>query len=204
MENQRMNQPQQAPWDNVVPVDMNRSGGKGGAGFAIASLVLGLLSLIGICCCSGIIDIVTIPLALIFGIISLAKKKRGTGLAITGVVTSAVSGLIIGTVLYVIWPLLPYSDQILTDYSRLTKEQDTIFENYGEDGELPDFLLKYTESPFSDFFDRYDASIYTVMDALLEQYKSQGSLPFEVFDWSSASVGTSAECISGYCLTGSD
>ncbi|MBR6107654.1 MAG: DUF4190 domain-containing protein [Oscillospiraceae bacterium] len=164
------------------------------SGFAVASLVLGLVSLIGICCCAGLIDFITVPLALIFGIVSLVKKRSGTGLAITGIITGTVSLLIIATMLYVIWPLMPYAEEIVDDYSRLTREQDTVFPAYEETGELPDYLQKYTEAPFSDFFARYDGTIYTIMDALLEQYKSRGSLPFEISTWIGGdSSGASSE-----------
>lgn len=181
--------------------DTVRSGGYddsrqgGGSGFAVASLALGLVSLVGICCCAGLIDIITIPLALIFGIISLVKKRSGTGLAITGIITSAVSLILIGTILYIIWPLLPHAEEILNDYSRLTEEQDTVFATYEETGEIPDYLKKYTEAPFDEFFERYDATFYDVMDALLDQYKDRGSLPV-VTKWnggSSANSGSSSE-----------
>ena len=155
----------------------------GGSGFAVAALILGLVSLIGICCCAGAIDIVTIPLSLIFGIISLVKKCSGTGLAITGIITSAVSLLILGTILYIIWPLLPHAEEILNDYARLTRDQDTVFTQYEETGELPEYLEKYKQPPFDDFFARYDITINTVMDTLLEQYKSKGSLEFQLSNW---------------------
>ena len=174
------------PWDHVDPnayASRNNNGSSNKSGFAVASLVLGLVSLFGICCCIGLIDIITIPLALTFGIISLAKKRRGTGLAITGIITGGVSLLILVTMLYIIWPLLPYAQDIVTDYTRLTREQDTVFPAYEETGELPDYLKKYTEEPFTSLFERYDATIYTIMDALLDQYKTRGSLAFEISYW---------------------
>ena len=141
-------------------------------GFAVTSLVLGLVSLVGLCCCAGLIDIITVPLALIFGIISLVQKRGGTGLAITGVVTAAVSLLMIVTTLYSLRDILPYSEEILQDYMQVLEDQDEVFPAYEEDGTLPVYLVKYTESPYSDFLEKYDATIYTIMDVLLEQYKS--------------------------------
>lgn len=60
-------------------------------GFAIASLVLGILSLVLCCIYGGFLGI----LGLIFGIISLAKKESKMGMAIAGIITSAF-GLIYG------------------------------------------------------------------------------------------------------------
>lgn len=60
-------------------------------GFAIASLVLGILSLVLCCFYGGFLGI----LGLIFGIVSLTKKESKMGLAIAGIITSAF-GLIYG------------------------------------------------------------------------------------------------------------
>lgn len=57
----------------------------GSAGFSIASLVLGISSVITIFCKSSICLVCAI-LALIFGIISLAKHGKGKGMAIAGVI----------------------------------------------------------------------------------------------------------------------
>ncbi|MBQ8923060.1 MAG: DUF4190 domain-containing protein [Oscillospiraceae bacterium] len=193
MEN--LNQTPQPP--NGIPVGQTErvdpgkaaqpSGNSQKNGFAVASLVLGLVSLFGICCCVGLVDIITIPLALIFGIIALVKKRHANGLAITGIITSGVSLLILVTTLYIIWPLLPYAQDIVSDYSRLSREQDTVFPAYEQTGELPDYLQKYTDSPFTELFERYDATIYTIMDALLEQYQTRGSLAFEISYWAESS-----------------
>jgi len=184
MENLNQQPQNGSPVHNVERVDpekaANSSDNSRKNGFAVASLVLGLVSLIGICCCVGLIDIITIPLAIIFGIIALVKKRHANGLAITGIITSGVSLAILITTLYIIWPLLPYARDILADYSRLSREQDTVFPAYEETGELPDYLQKYTDSPFTELFERYDATIYTIMDALLEQYQTRGSLAFEI------------------------
>lgn len=170
------------PFEQVQPAKNTEREGKG---LAVASLVLGLVSLIGICCCAGLIDIITIPLALIFGIISLVKKRSGTGLAITGIVTSCVATLILGTILWLIWPLLPHLEEIADDYARLSQNQHTIFPEYEKTGELPDFMVKYaTEEPYTTFFNRVNTDIYKVMDVLLDQYKKDGTLKYVLSDWS--------------------
>lgn len=55
------------------------------SGFAIASMVLGIVSLV--CCCAGN---VTAILGLIFGILALTKTKKD-GMALAGVITSSVA-----------------------------------------------------------------------------------------------------------------
>lgn len=139
-------------------------------GLAIASLILGIVSLIGLCCCG--LNIITAPLAIIFGIISLAKKYDGTGLSITGIVLAALSLIMMFGVIFAFRDVLPYSETIMEDYMQVIVEQDEVFPAYEADGTLPDYLLKYTESPYSDFLEKYDVDIYDVMDVLLEQYKN--------------------------------
>lgn len=60
-------------------------------GFAIASLVLGILSLVLCCVYGGFLGI----LGLIFGIVSLVKKESKMGMAIAGIITSSF-GLVYG------------------------------------------------------------------------------------------------------------
>ena len=85
----------------------------GGNGFAISSLVLGILSIV--CCClpsNPILMILYIALpvlALVFGIISVKKHKNG--LAIAGIVTGAV-GLFFG-LLFFIFGVTNTSNKIL-------------------------------------------------------------------------------------------
>ena len=140
-------------------------------GFAITALVLGIISIIGVCCC---INIITAPIAIIFGIISLAAKRGGTGMSIVGIILSVLSLIIIFSVVYSAKDFYPYADTMLQDYTRLVQEQDTVFPAYEEDGTLPDYIQKYAQPPYSDLLQKYDITIYDVMDALLAQYKKGG------------------------------
>ncbi len=66
-----------------------------GKGFATASLVLGIVS---VCtCCGGLLPSV---LGLIFGIISRSKQKENNGMAVAGIILSAI-GIIISLVVIV-------------------------------------------------------------------------------------------------------
>ena len=142
---------------------------KGKKGLAIAALILGIVSLIGFCCC---INVITAPLAIIFGIIVLCKHMDGTGLAVTGIVTALLSLLLIGGIAYSVREILPYSQEIATDYMHVLEDQEEVFPAYEEDGTIPEYLEKYTESPYKEIWEKYDITFYDIMDALLEQYKS--------------------------------
>ena len=144
------------------------------SGFAIASLVCGILSLIGFCCCG--ITVITAPLALIFGIISLAKKRSGTGMAVAGIVMAVLSILMIGAMIYSVKDFLPYSEEIVQDYAQVIADQDEVFPAYEEDGTLPPYIAKYKESPYKELLDKYGITIEQIMDILDQQYKI-GQLP---------------------------
>ena len=144
------------------------------SGLAIASLVLGILSLIGFCCCG--ITVITAPLALIFGIISLAKKRSGTGMAVAGIVMAVLSILMIVALIFSVKDFLPYSEEIVQDYAQVIVDQDEVFPAYEKDGTLPPYLEKYKESPYKELFGKYGITIEMIMEALDQNYKT-GQLP---------------------------
>lgn len=79
---------------------------KNGSGLAAVSLVLGIVSLFGCWLC--VFPILFSIAGLITGIISLAQKRDGKGLAIAGIITSSI-GLVLGGlfgVLYILGVLL--------------------------------------------------------------------------------------------------
>lgn len=138
-------------------------------GFSITAFVLGILSMLGFCCC---IQFITAPIAVIFGILAFVKKRDGKEMAATGLVLAAVSLLVTIGFLISFRDVFRYADVISEDFTRLIEEQDEVFPAYQENGTLPDYLLKYTEPPYSTFLEEYDSSIYVIMDALLENYKN--------------------------------
>ena len=143
-------------------------------GFAITSLVLGIVSIIGLCCCIGIF---TAPVAVIFGIIALAKKHDGKGMSITGIILGGLTIILTAAALISLRPLLSNIETISEDVVKLVEQQDEVFPAYEQDSKnLPDYMKKYLEPPFSDILEKYDLTVYDVMDALLTQYKS-GKLP---------------------------
>lgn len=66
---------------------------QGNAGFAIAGMVLGIISLV--CCCSGYIALVLGIVGLILSIVSLVQKRPGKGMAIAGIICSAIAIVLI-------------------------------------------------------------------------------------------------------------
>lgn len=87
-------------WNNSGYQDMNGQGASRStfnpSGFSIAGLVFGILSLV--CCCFWYVSGIFAVLGLIFSIIVLAKHKPGRGLAIAGVICSAI-GLVIAVIM---------------------------------------------------------------------------------------------------------
>ncbi|MCR5305897.1 MAG: DUF4190 domain-containing protein [Oscillospiraceae bacterium] len=140
------------------------------AGFSIASLVLGIVSMLGFCLCC--VHIITAPLAIIFGSVSLAKKRDGKGLAITGVILGVLSIVMSVALLISLRPVLQHMDVISQDLVQLCEEQDEVFPAYEKDGTLPDYLRKYQEDPYKEMLSKYDITIYDVMDMLLTEYKN--------------------------------
>lgn len=66
---------------------------QGSQGFAIAGMVLGIISLV--CCCSGYIALAAGVVGLVLSIVSLVQKRPGKGMAITGIVCSAIAIVLI-------------------------------------------------------------------------------------------------------------
>lgn len=138
-------------------------------GLAIASLVLGIVSIVGFGCC--FINILTAPLAIIFGIISLVTHRASTGMSIAGIITAALSLVITIAIIASNWILFANITQISEDYVELVENADEVFPAYEEDGTLPDYLEKYTEGDYEEYWDKMDMTFYDIMDILLEQYK---------------------------------
>lgn len=138
------------------------------SGMPTASLILGIISIVGICCW---LDVITAPIALILGGIALAKKYGNKGLAITGVVLSVLSLLVTTFMLISVMPIIRHSDEIVRDYAQLVYDQDEVFPAYEKDKTLPPYLAKYNESPYSDYLNKYEIDIYKIMDVLDDEYK---------------------------------
>lgn len=63
--------------------------GNGSPGFAIASMILGILSLL--CCCVSAFSLICAIVAIILGIVGIYNKYDGKGMAIAGIVMGSIS-----------------------------------------------------------------------------------------------------------------
>lgn len=83
--------PRQSGYYGEDPLMEKQSGGN--IGFAIASLVCGIISLL--CCCLGLFSAVLAIAAIVLGIITLCFKYDGKGMAIAGIATGGVAIVIV-------------------------------------------------------------------------------------------------------------
>ena len=101
-----------------------------GRGFGIASLVLGVISLILFCSC---INIVLAVVSIIFGIIQLVQKDAPKGMAIAGIITSCLS-----IVLFII---------AFVTFMLSTDFQDALEQDYRFNQSLEDYFMRNGEAP---------------------------------------------------------
>lgn len=88
-------------------------------GFAIASLLCGILS--NLCCCTGVLSIPVGALGILFAILTKRKGRRMSGLCIAGIWLSCV-GIALGLLLTAYFLYTIFSDpaaleQFITDYN---------------------------------------------------------------------------------------
>ncbi len=86
----------QHPNASAVAMPTHVAGTKRPVGMAVASMICGILSLFTWCPCCFMMPLGVIlgTIALMLGVISLAKKRGGGGMAVTGVITGAVGLLV--------------------------------------------------------------------------------------------------------------
>lgn len=77
----------------VIKNELEGNSGKNGTALAVISLVMGILSIV--ICFTGCVSVIAGIAGLVCGIVSLATKRPGSGLAIAGTITSG-SGLVLG------------------------------------------------------------------------------------------------------------
>lgn len=83
-----------------VPAQATAKEGKGNIGFAIASLICGILSIL--CCCLVWLALVFGVAGIVLGVITLTQKYEGKGMAIAGIITGGVGLLLFLIVLLVV------------------------------------------------------------------------------------------------------
>ena len=151
-----------------------------GSGLAIAAFVIALINII-LCC--TMLSIISVPLCLIFAIVSLVGKRKGKGFAITAIILSAIAGLLFayyGFIMYKIGPDCTYfvlnSEQIVADYE--------------EDGTIPERFDKYRDPKYDKYWQRNGCDSFDeFFGKFIESYKSGASFS----SGSSSSSGSSKD-----------
>lgn len=129
-------------------------------GFGVASLVLGIISLVFFCACCNVI---TGILAIIFGIIQLVKyKPHGKGIAIGGIVTSVIS-----IILCIVFYILVGSNAALSE-SILKNYEDIYNYDFSDPNSVEEFLEDIEgdsdTQELKNFGDEEDDSTYIIED----------------------------------------
>lgn len=107
--NQQPQQYNQPYYNQQYPTYIETENGK--QGFAIASMIIGICSIVFSCCVPYITFFSSIP-GLILGIISLKKNENGKGMAIAGIITSGcalIFSLLLAIFYIAIWVNEDYS-----------------------------------------------------------------------------------------------
>lgn len=140
---------------------------KKSAGLAIASFVISLINLI-LCC--TMLSIITVPLCLLFSIISLAKKKGGKVFAILGIVFSLIAGLAFVYYGKIVMDVMP-------DFVYFAEHQDEIIADYDRDGTIPDRFDKYRDPKYDKYWERdgFD-SFDDFFEQFIEEYKRKNNI----------------------------
>ncbi|MGN0484727.1 MAG: hypothetical protein ACI4HI_14355 [Lachnospiraceae bacterium] len=97
-----------------------------GSGLAVASLILGIISIPLFCCC---INVITAVISIVLGIVHLSTRKQDKGVAIAGIACSAVSILL--TIVYVVLvlrsPAATADPSLIPGFSLESQEQGNPF-----------------------------------------------------------------------------
>jgi len=115
-----------------------------GGGFAIASFVLALVNIVPCCTC---LSIITVPLCIIFAIVSLAQKRKGKGFAIAGIILSVLAGLFFAYYGFILYKVMP-------DAMYFVENQQQITEDYDRDGTIPERFEKYRDPKYDKYWER--------------------------------------------------
>ena len=139
-------------------------------GFAIASLVLGILSIVLCCIYGGFLGI----LGLIFGIVSLAKKESKMGMAIAGIITSALGliyaiMMVMATVMTIKYGISEMDEETLFRmaeqmYGIESVEPENDLESESTEDTIGDNHTDFEENPFEEktFVRRWNRDLFSV------------------------------------------
>ena len=166
------NNPFTGNYNGYPPYNMYNNEGavdKKGAGFAIASFVISLVNMVF---CVAMLSIVTAPLCIIFSIISLVGKRKGTAFAVIGIIVSVISLIFfayVGFLFYKIGPDLVY----------FAEHSTQIIEEYDRDGTIPERFEKYKDPKYDKYWNRmgYDSFDEVFAEFIKNQKKNRNENP---------------------------
>lgn len=128
----------------------NNARNNSSGGFATASFICGLLSLV--LCCSGFISLALGAMGILFAILSNRKGKPMPGMSVAGISTGIV-GMVLGffiTIYYIFAAMLP----ILLQQPEFRGQLDSLYEEaYGMD--MEEFMDQLYGIDLDDFLDSY-------------------------------------------------
>lgn len=88
----------QQPYQQYDPMGGQQP--QGGKGMSVAAMVLGIVAVVGACCCTYV-GIICGIIAVVLGIISKKQQREGASMALAGIICGAV-GFVIGVVTTII------------------------------------------------------------------------------------------------------
>lgn len=139
-------------------------------GFAVASLVLGILSIV---CCffySGILGIVGI----ILGIISCVKKEGGRGMAIGGIITSAIGTVIlIIEIIVVVFAFQMGKELYEANPEALLEQLEELEEEYNLESDNTEYAIGENEITVT--LDEFAGKTFVAGDSSVIYFKEDGT-----------------------------
>ncbi|MBP5578363.1 MAG: DUF4190 domain-containing protein [Ruminococcus sp.] len=155
-----------------------------GSGFAIASFVISLINLV---ICGTLLSIITVPLCLIFSVVSLAGRRKGAVFAVIGIIISLVSAVFFAFAGYIFYKITP-------DFIYFLNNAPQIIEEYDRDGSIPEQYEKYRDPKYDKYWERFGYNSFDEFFAkeFIEKNRAQ------VKEYSSSDTGTSASISSGF------
>lgn len=139
--------------------------------FAILSLVFSILPLL-LCCCTiypavSVFLLLLSVLALVFGIISLATHRDGKGLAVTGIIISVL------TIILLLFELI-FLSVPLNDMTKFSQDPQGYIDNYEETGEVPEEFAKYNDNKYDWVWTSMGMNSFTEFyGKFIEEYKTR-------------------------------
>ncbi len=168
--------------------------------FALLSFVFSLLTplisfLVCCCCCMipeigvlfTIIPLIVSIMALILGIISLARHEDGKGFAISGIIISVL------TIIPLLFSLI-FLRGVTEDMVAFSQDPQKYIDDYKETGEIPEEFSEY-EDPKYDWFWRMTGTsgFSEFYGSFLEQYEQQNGWMLEPSSGSSSGESESSD-----------